>query len=508
MADYDAIVVGSGAGGLSAALRLAQSDLSVLLLEAMPSLGGYLNPFRRKGYTFGTGLHFMGELGEQDAFRGLLDELGIGNDLVFVELNPDGYVRCCFPDFELQICKGQERFADRLVTQFPQEEPGIRKFFEIFEKIIRAMGAAQSMKRGALGTIRFLLQNPIMLKYARVPFQKLLDDVTSNRQLQAVLAAPWFFYGSPPAKASIMIAIQVWSHILKGVYYPHGGSGAFRDAFVNKLKSLGAVIKKNMPVVSIDKQGHELIVETQSGEQFSGRAVISNADPAVTLGKLVNKNLLSSRLQNKILRLQPSSGAFYAFVGTDLDLSSLGISDTSLIHYVDYDINKIYDMLHAPNPPEVFPTFFLSSPTLKDSEGRHAPEARHSIEIFTGSSYATFKKWAKLPSMKRGQEYDALKEKIGQRLIKAVEHYIPNLSQHLDLVEYATPLSNEFWVGAVRGANYGLEQTPAQSGPGRFTDFTTGIDGLFLAGSGTLAGGIMACVASGFLSANKAIEYL
>ena len=59
MADYQAIVIGSGAGGLSAAIALAQRGLSVLVLEGMPSFGGYLNPFRRKEYTFDTGLHYL-----------------------------------------------------------------------------------------------------------------------------------------------------------------------------------------------------------------------------------------------------------------------------------------------------------------------------------------------------------------------------------------------------------------------------------------------------------------
>ena len=84
MADYDAIVIGSGAGGLSAALKLARSDYSVMLLEAMPSFGGYLNPFRRKGYTFDTGLHYLGELGEEDRFWRLLDELGVVESMKFV----------------------------------------------------------------------------------------------------------------------------------------------------------------------------------------------------------------------------------------------------------------------------------------------------------------------------------------------------------------------------------------------------------------------------------------
>ena len=64
MADYQAIVIGSGAGGLSAALTLSRSGSSVLLLEAMPSLGGYLNPFQRSPFSFDTGLHYLGELGK------------------------------------------------------------------------------------------------------------------------------------------------------------------------------------------------------------------------------------------------------------------------------------------------------------------------------------------------------------------------------------------------------------------------------------------------------------
>ena len=59
MAGHDAIVIGSGAGGLSAALKLARSDFSVLLLESMSAFGGYLNPFRRGGYMFDTGLHYL-----------------------------------------------------------------------------------------------------------------------------------------------------------------------------------------------------------------------------------------------------------------------------------------------------------------------------------------------------------------------------------------------------------------------------------------------------------------
>jgi phytoene dehydrogenase-like protein len=95
LTDFDAIVVGSGAGGLSAALRLAQQKVSVLVLEAMPAFGGYINPFVRNGYRFDTGVHYLGKLGHGGTFRHLLELLELDYQLDFVELiQTDSTVTC------------------------------------------------------------------------------------------------------------------------------------------------------------------------------------------------------------------------------------------------------------------------------------------------------------------------------------------------------------------------------------------------------------------------------
>lgn len=508
MADYDAIVIGSGAGGLSAALGLARNGFSVLLLEAMPSFGGYLNPFRRKSYKFDTGLHYLGQLSKGENFWSLLDTLGIADKVSFVELNPDGFDRYVFPDYQFVFCKGKERFKERLIRDFPREEWGIKKFFVIFEKIIKAMDASMSMENVPLRMFRFLLKHPVMLKYSRIPYQRFLDEVTSDKRLQAVLAGQSGTYGLSPARASTLIPIMIWNHYLSGAYYPKGGSGTFRDAFLNALQENGVEMKNRSRVIGIDKRGDEFLVESEPGEKYSARVIISDADPVITLGTLVNPQIVSSKIQKKVKHLLPSVGAFCTFIGTDLDLPSLGITDANIHHYEDFDVNKIYEILSASSLPQDVPYYFLTSPSVKDPQGEHAPKHRHTIEIFTWINYDIFKKWSNLPSMKRGEDYKALKEKIGERVIKAAERYIPNLSKHLDYIEYATPLSNEYWVNAVQGGSYGPEMTPNQMGPGRFNGFTAGIDGLFLVGAGTLGGGIMPCVASGVLAAGKASKYL
>ena len=508
MSDFQAIVVGSGAGGLSAALGLARSGFSVLLLEAMPSFGGYLNPFRRKSYTFDTGLHYLGELGTGGRFRNLLDSLGLSDQLSFTEMNPEGFDRYVFPDYEFRLGKGKEVFRQRLLNDFPKEERGVARFFDVFDKICKAMDASMSMSKGVFGMLGFLLKNPAMLKYSRIPYQKLLDETTNDKRLQAVLSAICGTYGLPPSRASVIIAVAVWNHYLSGAYYPKGGSGAFRDAFVGALKRHGAEMKNRSRVVSIHKEGDRFKVETESSERFTSRVVISDSDPTITLSKLIDPQLVPSSIKEKAKHLRPSIGGFYAFIGTDLDLPAVGITDANIHHFESFDLNGIYNAFDGSSTEEYVPGLFITSPSVKDPDGGHAPPNRHTLEVFTFAKYSRFEKWASTPALKRGKEYNAVKERMGIALVKTAEKHIPALSAHLDYVEYASPLSNQYWVNAVKGACYGPEQTPDQVGSGRFSDFSSGIDGIFLVGSGTLGGGIMPCVASGVLAAGKAAEYL
>jgi all-trans-retinol 13,14-reductase len=508
MTDYQAIVIGSGAGGLSAALSLSRNGFSVLLLEAMPSFGGYLNPFRRKAYTFDTGLHALGELGKGERFWNVLDSLGISGKLDFAEIEPEGFDRYVFGDYEFTVCKGRERFEEKLRKEFPKEERGISRFLEVLDKITQAVEASTSMAAGPVGMFKFLLKHPVMLKYSRVPYQKLLDEVTSDKRLQAVLSGYCGTYGLPPQKASIIIAIEVLNHFFTGAYYPRGGSRAFRDAFLDALHNHGAQMENKSRVVRIEKKGSEFSVETESGEKYTAQVVISNADPVITLGKLVDPRIVPPKIRKKVEHLRPSLGGFYAFIGTELDLPSLGMAGGTTLHYDSFDLNRVFEIMSGPSLQETVPFCYITSPSGKDPQGEHAPPGRHTIELITYCDYSMFEKWRNAPSMKRGEEYDALKEKIGKLLVKTAERHIPNLSEHLDHIEYATPLSGEYWVNAVKGGATGPEQTPDQMGPGRFTSFTAGIEGLFLVGAGTIAFGIMACVRSGVLAAEKAAVLL
>lgn len=509
MTDVDAIVIGSGAGGLSAALRMSQQGASVLMLEARPVFGGYLNAFSRNGYCFDTGVHYLGKLAQGGTFRLLLEHLGIDKGLEFVELNPDGFDRYMFPDFELRLCKGKQRYQERIQRLFPHESNAIKKFFHILDSMINAVSDPNGPPKNIIDKLLYVFRNPILVRYFRSTYQQMLDGVTRNPNLQAALSAHCPNSGAPPNRASAFISLLLLDHYLDGAFYPKGGSGALRDAFITALKEHKASMKHNTPVDRIERKASEFGVTTRSGERFTAKTVISNADPLITFRQMVDTDMMPRPLKKKVARLRPSSGAFYAFIGTRLDMSKTDLSDANIIHFDHTDVNRCFETLAARGSTDPFPYYFITSPSLKDPDSCHAPTGYHTLQIISGfGSDHPFLPWSGTRSRKRGEGYDQLKNHIGMQLVRSAERYVPDLSRHLDYVEFATPLSNEYWVNSFQGANFGLEQTPDQFGPGRFFDCTAGIKGLFLVGSGTISGGVLSCMASGVWGGDQALEFL
>ncbi len=509
MGDVDAIVVGSGAGGLSAALRVAQQGATVLLLEAMPFFGGYLNPFRRNGYTFDTGVHYLGKLGPEGSFRQLLEFLELGQTIEFAEIDPNGFDRYHFPDFELRVCKGRQQYQERLHTLFPNDTKAVRAYFKTIDRLLSAFSDPHGPPESFLDRLRYIIRHPVLIKYHRATYQRMLDGITRNPRLQAALSAHCGNSGLPPEKASAFVCLMLLDHYMEGAFYPKGGSGAIRNAFVNALTQKKVTLKNNTPVTAITRRQGRFIVSTCNGERFSSRTVISNVDPLIAFRQIVDPDLIPRAMKKKIARMKPSAGAFYAFIGTSLDLPAAGMTDANIIHYAHTDVNRSFAAVDARSVSEPFPYFFITSPSLKNPQSRHAPEGSYCLEIISGlGNDHVFKPWTGTASRGRGEAYERLKEQIGMSLVRSAERYIPGLSRHLDFVEFATPLSSAYWVNSFEGSNFGPDQTPDQFGPGRFFDCKSGIDGLYMAGAGTISAGVLSCLASGVYAAQHAVDFL
>jgi len=408
----------------------------------------------------------------------------------------------------LRLCKGKERFKEQLIQLFPKEEQGIHKYFKIFDQVTRASESFIDVEVRSLKLLGWMVRNRVMLKYARAPYQALLDTVTSDIRLQTALAAPWFDYMLPPERASVAFGVGTWDHYLSGGFYPRGGSGALRNAFVGALQERGVTMKSSSRVTAITRRGGEFVVSTAEGEEWTSRAVVSDVDPFITLGELMNPELVPSGIARKAARLRPSASVFGLLVGTGLDLPSLGMTNGNLVHYGAYDVNVIFRETMASESPKVSDCIFVNSPSMRDPEGGLAPEGQHSLQIMVGMSYAAFEPWAHLSPGERGEDYEAFVKQLNDELVATMDQHVPRLSQHLRFVEYITPLTFERRINLVRGGIYGPELTPDQMGPGRFPDGTCGVEGLFLAGAGTMGSSVRYCVTSGIQAGRRAVSFM
>ena len=499
---YDTIIIGSGAGGLTAAVALAQAGQSVLVCEQHGKPGGWTHSFTLNGYRFSPGVHYIGGIEEGGSLNRTYRGLGVSNHLEFCELNPEGFDHIVIGDKQYDFPKGKENPKAKLTEYFPHEVEGIEGYIEMVEKMIvgiNSLGKVKNVPTAAKAAGKSMS----LLRWATRSGQDLIEHFITDPVLRGVLAGQSGDHGMPPSQVSAFVHAGITHHYFKGGYYPRGGAFAIPRAFLRELKQAGGEIRLKTSVEKIlIEDGKTIGIRLADGVIIHSKYIVSNADPEVTFGKLTGRESLSKKLLGKLDRVTYSTSALSLFFAVDMDLKEAGLDSGNFWFYDDEDVDGAYEdgLTDAVLKAEMPSSMFLTVTTLKDPSKMHG--GHHTCEAFTFVDYGAFEEWSGSKYGDRPAGYEAEKEELAEKLFRKLEKHVPGISQHIVFWSLATPLTNEHYLNATRGNQYGISKSRRQVGPGAFP-IRTEIEGLFLCGASTISHGVAGVTASGLAAAKS-----
>ena len=503
---WDTIVIGSGIGGMTTAALLAKLGQKVLVLEQHYVPGGFTHTFRRKGYSWDVGVHLVGETTERSLPGKVLSALTNGQ----LEWEPVGkvYDEFRFPDgFRIGFPDNPKAFRETLVEKFPDSAEEIDAYLAHVKETAKSMRGffIDRALPGGVGRALGAWASRDAKKHLSVTAEETVNGLISDPKLRTVLNAQWGYHGSPPSEAAWALQALIVHHFKWGAYYPKGGADQIALHLLKTVADAGGWTRICADVEQIlVENGKAVGVRMADGEEIRAPRVVSAAGAWTTVTKLLPAHLRDETWSRRVAQHAPAPAHLCLYLGFKGDTRAAGATPESQWYYNTWSHDKALWDVHPDRELAEPHILFTSFPSLKDPEHDPGPEQRQTGEIVTFVPWEPFQRWKDTRWRDRGEDYEAFKERMSQKMLEVLFRHNPDLEPMLDHYELATPLSTDLFCRPYKGSIYGLASTPD-----RFADpwlrCKSPVPGLFLSGSDVASCGIMGAMMGGFI-AGVAIE--
>ena len=466
-----AIVIGSGFGGLAAAVRLSTRGWRVSVLEKLDAAGGRAYVFRQDGFTFDggptiiTAPYLLEELWALCGKR-MADDITLKRMDPFYEIRfDDGTVFRAFDDIQ--------RMKAEVARINPSQVEGFERCIADSEKIYE-VAFAKLADHPFLSIWSMLKEAPDMLRLGgmRSVFSKVSDYFTDEKLRVAFSFHPLLIGGNPLTTTAYYCLIQHLER-LHGVHYAMGGTGAIAAGLVRLAQGNGATFRYNAEVAEITVAGGRASgVRLASGEVLAADIVVSNADPAWTYSRLLKNHPRRRWTDAKLKRAKYSMSLFVWYFGTNRRFEDV-------YHHA---------MVLGPRYEGLLKDIFAGRPLVNDmSLYLHRPTA--SDPSLAPEGCDAFYVLSPVPNLTSGTDWATQAETYRARVQKRLEETImPGLGESIVTSRMLTPLDFRERLLSYNGAAFAMQPQLFQSAWFRPHNQSEEVAGLYLVGAGTHPG--------------------
>jgi phytoene desaturase len=480
-----AVVIGSGFGGLAAAIRLRALGYDVTVLEALDQPGGRARVFRRDGYTFDAGPTVITA---PYLFEELFSLVG-RNFADYATLVPvDPFYRVLFTGGEVfDYVQDEERLIEQIRVFEPRDVDGYRKLAAHAERIFD-VGYTQLADRPFTHVADMMRVLPAMMKLQsyRTVHGMVSRFIRDERLRRVFTFEPLLVGGNPFTTTSIYLLIH-WLERKWGVHFAMGGTASLVEALVRLLAELDVEVRVNAPVARIEvASGKVTGVSLEDGTSVPADVVVSNADPSFVYTRMLPPSTRRRNTDRAVARKRQSMSLFVAYFGSRRTYPE--IAHHTILLCDRYE-GLLDDIFRRKILPDDF-SLYLHAPTRTDPA--LAPPDREAFYVLSP-----------VPNNRSGVDWAATADGYFEGIARELERrMLPGLTANLESVSFLTPREFENDLRSVDGAAFGPEPVLTQSAYFRYHNASEDVGGLFFVGAGTHPGGGV----PGVLSSAKVLE--
>jgi len=498
MTEFDAIVIGSGNAGLTAATALQRGGAKTLLLERHNIPGGCATSFVRGEFEFEVALHQLSGMGTEEQpfiMRQLFESLGI-MDKIEVVIEHDLYRLVLPGEIDITLPADWDGLEQVLIEAFPLEAESIPKFMQLVEAVsLESFINVPQLQRN--NDQEFLDTQCANYKRAALrSAEDVLQEYFTNQDLIAVLNAYWCYLGVAPRDLPFVdLAVMIYAYAKFKPAHIKGGSQAISSALLESFQQAGGQVRFNCGAEKIlVRDGEVRGVEAETGEVFYGKSVISNASPIHTYHELLDMPELPEQVTHDLKSRRLGTSALVLYVGVDCPPERLGIKSASTFINRDRDVENAVAGMHTLDVPS---SIMVTCYNLEDPG--FAPPGKSALSILC-LQYG--EAW---DSIENGK-YAETKYQLADALIDYAEEVYPGIREHIEEIEVATPRTMMRYLNTPGGAIYGFNQN-TQDGA-MFRERMDSIGGLYLASAWYGMGGFQPTYMSGNTTARAVLKYI